>query len=131
MHILISEPLEDFVYTLEFLHFVVQEEHLAAPVELVVDDASDFLLVEKYYLGLDRNAVGRGSVDDAQVPGAEQGELEGSRDGSCAQGECVDRRFDATELLLGANSELLLLVYYQKAQILEFKLFTQYLMGPY
>ena len=82
-----NQPVEYLVDGGEFLHLVVQEEYLPSPVKFVVDDALYFLFVEQDYLGLDRNAVRRRSVDDGKVAGSEQRELErtGNRSGSKGQ----------------------------------------------
>ena len=75
-----DEPVENLVDGRKFLHLVMDEEKLAASIQLVVDDASYLVLVEKDDLGLGRDPVRRGSVDDGKIPGSEQRELQGAGD---------------------------------------------------
>ena len=123
------ETVEDDLYVRQFFHPVVQEEHLPAAVQLVVYDAFHLLLVEEDYLRLHRDAVGRRGVDDAEVACAEKRELQGSGNGGRRQGESIHRGLELAEFFLGRDAELLLLVYYQQAQVLEFEAVAQYLVG--
>ena len=75
------QAVEYFLDMGEFLDLVVQEEYLPAAVEFVVDDALYFRFLEEYDFGLHRNAVRRRGVDDAEVAGAQQRELQGAGDG--------------------------------------------------
>ena len=107
-----NEPVEYLVDGGEFLNLVVQEEYLPSPVKFVVDDALYFLFVEQDYLGLDRNAVRRRSIDNGEVAGSEQRELERTGNRSGRKGKSVDGKLHLTEFFLGRNSELLLLIYH-------------------
>ncbi len=115
------QPVQDVVDGRQFLHFVVQEENLSAPVQFVIDDALDFLLVEQDDLRLDGNPVRRRSIDDGQVAGAEERELKGPGNRGRRQGKGIDRCLEVAEFLLRAHTELLFFVDDQQAQILEFK----------
>ena len=85
------KPVQYLVYGIQLLDPVVKEEELPATVELIVYYALYLLFIEKDYLGLHRNAVGRGSVYYAEVAGAKQGELQGPGYGGRGKGEGVHR----------------------------------------
>ena len=114
-----QQAVQDVVDRGQFLHLVVQEEHLAAAVQFVVDYAAYLILVEEYYFGLDGDAVGRGCLDYGQVAGAEQAELQGARNGGGGEREGIDADLQLAEFFLGAHAELLLFVDNQQAEIPE------------
>ena len=114
-----QQPVQDIVDGGQFFHLIVQEEYLAAAVEFVVYDAPDLVFVEEDYLGLDGDAVGRGRLDDGQVAGAEQAELQGARDRGGREREGVDADLQLAELFLGTHAEFLLFVYHQQAEVPE------------
>ena len=64
-----NQPMQDIVNGREFFHLVMQEEDLSAPVQLVMEDALDFLFVEKDDFRLDGNPVRRRRIDDGKVTG--------------------------------------------------------------
>ena len=68
--------------------------------------------------------VGRRGPDDAQVPCAHQGKLQGPRDGGGREGQRVDIRFEGLQLVLDTHPKLLLFVDDQKAQVLELHAFA-------
>ena len=81
-----NQPVQDILNSRKFFHFVVQEKQLTATIEFIVDDALDFLLIEKDNFRLDGNTVGRRSLDNGKVPCTEQRELQGTRNGGCRKG---------------------------------------------
>ena len=107
------QPVEDLLDGRQFLYLVVQEEYLPAAVEFVIDYGTDFLLVEEHYLRLHRDAVGRRGVDDAEVAGSQQGELQRARDGGRGEGEGIHGSLQFAQPFLCGNPEFLLLVYDQ------------------
>ena len=125
------QPVENFIYGIQFLHLVVKEEYLASPVQLVIYYALYLLFVEKDYFGLCGYPVGRRGVNYRKVPGAEKGELKGPWYRGGGQSEGIHRRFQLTEFLLCRHSELLFLIYDQKPKVLELKTFPQHLVGTY
>ena len=126
-----NQAVQDVVDGREFLHFVVQEEDLAAPVEFIIDDALDFLLVEENDFRLDGNAVGRRGVDNAQVARSQQGELQRSRNRSCGQRKGIHRSFEGTEFFFRGHAEFLLLINNQQAQVLEIEFLAKDLVRAY
>ena len=72
-----NEAVEDIVDRRQFFHLVMEEEDLAAPVQLIIDNALDLLFIEKDDFRLDRNPVRWRRVDDGQVPRPEQRKLQG------------------------------------------------------
>ena len=113
--------MEDIGNGGKFLYPVMQEEHLAAPVELVVDDALDFVLVKEDNFRLDGNAVGRRCLDDGQVAGAQKRKLQRTRDGRCRERKGIHRMLELAQLFLGTHAEFLFFVNNQQAQVLEFE----------
>ena len=124
-----NQTVENLLYVREFLHLVMKEEHLAAPVEFVVDDAPDLSLVEKDNFRLHRDTVRRRGVDYAEVPRTQKRELQGPGDRGGGQGEGIHRSLYLPEALLGGNPEFLLFIYHQQAQVLEIEAASKYLVG--
>ena len=114
-----QEPVQDVVDRWQLLHLVVQEEYLASAVQLVVDDAADLVFVEEDNFRLDGDAVGRRCLNNGEVAGAQQTELEGARNGSSREREGVDPNPELAEFFLGGHAELLLFVYHQQAEVAE------------
>ena len=80
--------------------------------------------------GLHREAVWRRGVDDREVPGPHQGELQGSRDRGGCEGQCVDIYPQPFHFFLGCNPEFLLLVNDQQTEILKLYVFPKQPVGP-
>ena len=99
----------------------MDEEYLSSPVQLVSDYLLYLVIVKEHYLRLHRNPVRRRSRDYRQVSRTQERELEGSRDRGGGQCQSVYRSLELAQLLLRTHTELLLLVYDQKSQILELK----------
>ena len=109
----------------------MQEEHLATPVQFIIDDTLDFLLVEQNDFRLDGNAVGRRRLNDGKVTGAQQGELQGARNGRGSESKGIHRTLELTQFFFGRYAEFLLFIDNQQAQVLEFKAITQDFMRTY
>ena len=58
------EPVQYILYSGQFLHSVMQEEHLSATLELVLYYGTYFLLLEQDNLRLNRNSIRRRSRYD-------------------------------------------------------------------
>ena len=125
------KPVQDVVHRLKFLHPVVDEEQLSASSKLIIDVLLYLVVVKKHDFRLDRNPVRRRGIYDGKVAGSQKRELERSRDRSGCKGKSVHRGLELTELLLGPYSELLLLVYDEKSEVLEFKSLSYELMSTY
>ena len=70
-------------------------------------------------LRLDGIAVRRWSLDDAQVTGTHQRELQRTGNGCCRERQCIDIRPHLTEFLFHRHSEFLFLINDQESEILE------------
>ena len=81
-------------------HPVVQEKHLAAPVQLALDRVADHALVVLCDNRLHRQPVMRRRLDGAHVPRAGQRKVEGAGNGRGTQGEHVHQRAQAFEFFL-------------------------------
>ena len=119
------EPVQDILDGRQFLHLVVQEEYLSSAIELVVDDALDFVFVEKDDFRLDGDAVGRGSLDNGQIPGTQQRELKGTGNRRGSKSKGIHGVLDLAQFFLGRYAEFLLFVNDQKPQVLEIKASSQ------
>ena len=124
-----NQAVQNLVNGREFLYLVMQEEYLSAALEFVVDDTLDFVLIEQNDLSLDGDSVGRRSVDDAEVAGAQEGELERARNRGGSKSKRVDGSADLAQLFLCRYAEFLLLVNHQQAQVFEFERIGQNLMS--
>ena len=69
--------------------------------------------------GLHGTAVGRGHIEVRQVTCTHQGELEGTGNGGGTHRERINIDLKLTELLLGGDSELLLLIDDEEAEVTE------------
>ena len=102
----------------------MKEENLSSSVEFIIYDTLDFILVKQNYLGLHRDSVGWGSVDYAEVPGTKERELQSARNRGCGESQGVHGCLYLPEFFFCTHSELLLLIYDKKTQILELEFFT-------
>jgi hypothetical protein len=67
-----DEPVKDVMDGLKFFHSVMYKEDLSSPVELIIDDLLDLIMIEKHYFGLHRYPVRRRGIDDGKVSGTEK-----------------------------------------------------------
>ena len=116
---------------LKLLYPVMDKEYLSSPVEFIVDNLADLVVVEEHDLGLDGDSVRRRRADDREISRSEEGELKGSWNRCSRKGKSIDRLLELTELLLCAYTELLLLVNDKKSQILELESLSYELVGTY
>ena len=107
---------EAFRDALDRLDAVVQVEHLAAPRQLRLHGVAHQRLVVAPDDGADGQALARRRLDDAQVAGAHEREVERARDRRRAHREDVDLGAEALQALLVADAEAVLLVDDDQAQ---------------
>ena len=98
---------------------VVQEIHLATPVQLPLDGVADHPLIVIAHHGLHRQAILRRRLQSAEVPGSREGQVQGSRNGGRAEGQHIHGPAQQLELLLVLHPELLLLVDNHQPKVLE------------
>src|SRR5581483_4185897 len=82
------------------LDAVVDEEHLPAARDLVADRAPDHFLVELHDVGLDRQAILRGRLDDRHVADADERHVQRPRNRRRAHRQHVDLLPELLDLLL-------------------------------
>ena len=85
--------LNHFLDTRQVVDARIDEIHLSVARHLKIDGVSNNLCAEGVYLRLDGIAVGRRGLDDAQVAGSNQRELQRSGDRRCTHGQRVDVGF--------------------------------------
>ena len=98
---------------------VVQVENLAAAADLMVHGVDDDLLVVGADDRLDGMAVGGGGLDDAEITGARQREVERAGDGRGTHREHVHGGAHGFEAFLVLHAEALFLVDDHQAEVLE------------
>ncbi len=119
------ERLDGGRHLVDGLDAVVQEEHLAAAVDLVQDGVADQVARVGVDLGHHRLAVQRRRLDERQVARAQQRELQRARDRRRRERQRVHVRAQLAQLLLGRDAEALFLVYDQQPEVLELDIFGQ------
>ena len=83
------QAVKYYFYMREFLNFIMKEEYLSSAVEFVFYDTFYLLFFEEDYLRLNRNPVRRRSVDDTEIPCAEQRKLKGTGNRCCREGKSI------------------------------------------
>ena len=126
-----DEPMKDIMDGLQFLYPVVKEEKLSSPVELIPYYLLYLVMIKEHYLCLDRDPVRRRSADDRKVAGSQERELEGTRDRRRCKRKRIHGGLQLAELLLGAHTELLLLIDYEESKIFEFESLSYKFMRTY
>ena len=114
---------------LDRLDPVVDEEDLAAPVELAQDRVADEAGRRFRDPGLDRQAILRRRLDHRHVANPGEGEVEGPRDRRRAQRQDVDLAPELLELLLRSDAEALLLVDDDEPEVPELHVLREQAMG--
>ena len=90
---------------------------------------ADKLLVELGDDGLDGHAVfGRG-LDDAHIAEADEGHVQGARDGRGGHGEDVDGGAHLLEAFLVADAEALFFIDDEQAEVLELEVLREQAVG--
>ena len=108
---------------------VVDPEHLAFAEQLAADRLDRHAFVVLADVGEDRLAIGRGGLQQRQVTDADEAHLERAGDRGRRQREHVDVRLELLDLLLVLDTETLLLVDDQQAQVLERDVGREQAMG--
>ena len=111
------------------LRAVVQVVYLTTPLHLPADGIVNDGVIVLHNKGLHRVAVRRRLLDGGHIPDAGQGHVQGSRDGGGGQGQHVHTLGHLLQPLLVADTEALLLVDDQQAQVLEFYALLNQLVG--
>ena len=73
--------------------------------------------------------VWRCRIDDGEIAGTHQRELQGSRDGRGCKGEGIHIHAHHLHLLLGPDTEFLLFIHNEQAQIVKFDILAEQAMG--
>ena len=115
---------------LDRLDPVVDEEDLAAPVELAQDGVADEAGRRFRDPRLDRQPVFRWRLDDGQVPDACEGEVQRAGNRRCRQGEDVDLAPKPLEAFLRRDAEALLLVDDDQAEVAEHDVLREEAVRP-
>ena len=66
------KSMKNILYRLKFLHAVMHEEDLSSPIQLIIDDLSDLIVIKKHDLSLNRNTVRRRSAYNRKVSCTEE-----------------------------------------------------------
>ena len=123
--------MDEFLDTCQVVDAGIDEVHLTVARHLEVDGVGNDVGSEGVYLRLYGVTVGRRCLDDAQVAGAHQRELQRARYGRCRHGQRIDIGLQLAQLLLGGDAELLFLVDDEQAEVLELHALADELMRTY
>ena len=110
---------------------VVDDEDLPVAAHLEAHGLGNDLRREGMHLRLNGIAVGRRCLDDAEVPGAHERELQGSGDGRGGERERVHIDLHLAEFLFRSDSEFLFLVDDEQAEVLEFHSLADEFVGAH
>ena len=111
------------------LDAVVDEENLSVTTHLEVDRLADDIGIEPLNLRLYRITVRWWCRDTREVAGAHQRELQGPGDWRGGHGQRVYVDFQLAKFFLDRDTELLLLVDDEQAQVLELDILADQAMG--
>ncbi len=124
------ELLQALMHMLDAVDAVVDEEHLAAALDLALYGAADDGIVVLDDVGLHRESLGRWRLDDAHIARPDERHVQRARDRRSRQGQHVDAGRELAYLVLLLDAEALLLIDDEQAEILEFHAaLIQYGMG--
>ena len=98
---------------------VVEKEHLSAARKFRLDRTSDDHIAVAHYNGFDRDALARRRTQKRQIPRARHRHVKSPRYRRRRKGKNVRSRPQALQKLLVPYAEALLLVDYDKPQILK------------
>ena len=101
---------DEFLDALQVVDARIDEIHLSVARHLKIDGVGNHLCTKGMYLGLNGIAVRGRRLDDAQVTGTHQGELQGTGNGRSTHGQRVDVGLHLTQFFLRRDTELLFLV---------------------
>ena len=123
--------LNHFLDTCQVVDAWIDEIHLSVARHLKINSVRNNFCTKGVYLRLDGIAVGRRCLDDAQVAGSNQRELQRSGDRRCTHRQRVNVGFHLAQLLFCRYAKLLLFIYNEQPQISEFHVLTDKLVGTY
>ena len=115
----------------EIADAVVDEIDLSVARHLKVDGIGNDLRTESVDFRLDGIAVGRWCLDDAEVAGTDERELQRARYRCCRHRKGVDVGLHLAQLLLRRDTELLFFVDDKQPEVLELHRFADELMRTY
>ncbi len=98
----------------------MDEVDLAVASHLIFDGSLDQLFAERCYGGLNRQAVARRRFDQRHVAQADEGHVQGARDGRGGKCQRVDVFAHLFQAFLVGDAETLLFVNNEQAEVLEF-----------
>ena len=122
---------DEVCYLGESVDAVVDEEHLSVAAHLEVYGVDNHFFVEGVNLCLHWESVWRRCLYDAHVACSHERELQCSRYGCGAHGECIDVGLHLAQPFLDSHSELLLLVDDEQSEVAEFHCFPYQFMCAY
>jgi len=125
-----DEFLDEPRHRRERLDTIVDEEDLAASLELPLERLLDDGPAEAAHHGLDGEPVERRRLDHRHVAHAGERHVERARDRRGGQRQHVDRGAKLLHLLFVGDAEAVLLVYDDEAEILEVDVAGQQPVGP-
>ena len=105
------------------VHAVVDEVHLAAPVEFLLESGLNQLVIPACDDGLDCDAIFGWGFDYAHVTQSDQRHVQCAWDGSCGHGEHVYLLAHLLDAFFVANAKTLLFVDDKQSQISELYIF--------
>ena len=112
--------MDEFLNMLEFANTVVDKIYLTIARHLEIDSIGDDLDSKGMDLGLNGIAVRRRCLDDTEIAGTNERELEGTGNRRSRHGKGINARLHLAQFLLSRDAELLLLVDDEQAKVLEF-----------
>ncbi len=102
------------------VHAIVDEIHLAAARDLLLDGGSDQIVAIVRHHGVDGQAILGRRFDHRHIAQAGQRHVQRARNRRGAHGEHVDVVLELFDALFVPNAEALLFVHHQQAEILEY-----------
>ena len=109
----------------------IDEVHLSIARHLKIDGISNDFRSHRVYLRLYGVTVGRWCLDDAQVAGTHQRELQGTWYGCCRQRQGVDIGLHLAQFLFGRDTKLLFLINDEQSQVVELHRFADEFVRTY
>ncbi len=97
----------------------MDEVHLAAAAQLLIDRRADQLGIEMRHHGVNRQAILGRRLDHAHIANAQQRHVQRARNGRGAHGQHVHVLAHLLEAFLVADAEALLFIDHQQAQVPE------------
>ncbi len=110
---------------MDVLDAMVDEKDLTPSFKLPLDSVSDDFLVITGHESPDREAIFRGSLDEAEVPNSGDSHLECPRNGSRREGDHIHEFPHLLQFLLMGDAKSMLLINDQQSQISERDVFLQ------